>query len=323
MIRVQTPSRLHFGLFRVSASADRSGQPDRRFGGIGLMVQSPGLRLAAEPAERWSAEGPLAERTLSFVRCFLETYPPETFAPLQFIIEQAPPQHVGLGTGTQLGLALARALVASVGRTDCNIADLARRVGRGARSAIGIHGFERGGFLVDAGKTAHEEVAPLAARVPFPEEWRLVLVTPQRQTGMHGAAERRVFQDFEGFGPVAEQTDMLCRFVLVELLPTLTERDLTTFGEALHEFNARVGETFASVQGGTYSSAQVSELVAFLRGRGIRGVGQSSWGPTVFAILEDEHEADDLVAVLRRQFAFQESEIVVTRACNRGATVGT
>jgi beta-ribofuranosylaminobenzene 5'-phosphate synthase len=321
MICIQTPSRLHFGLFRVSASADRGEQPRRRFGGIGLMVAAPGVRLAAQPAERWSAEGPLAARTLAFARAFLVSYPPETFAPLRFVIEQAPPEHAGLGTGTQLGMAVARALVAAAGWTECNIADLARRLGRGTRSAIGIRGFEHGGFLVDAGKTAHEKVAPLAARFLFPEEWRLVLVTSLRQTGLHGAAERRAFQNLEGLGPGAEQTEMLYRLVLLDLLPSLAERDLASFGEALYEFNARVGETFASVQGGTYSSPQVSELVAFLRGRGIRGVGQSSWGPTVFAVLENEREANDLVVVLRRQFALQEAEIVVTRACNRGATV--
>ena len=51
MIRVQAPSRLHFGLLSLPAGPcwpNRHGQqvvPARRFGGVGLMVQAPGLRL--------------------------------------------------------------------------------------------------------------------------------------------------------------------------------------------------------------------------------------------------------------------------------------
>src|SRR6185437_1004041 len=77
------------------------------------------------------------------------------------------------------------------------------------------------------------------------------------------------------------RTDVLCRLVLLGLLPALVERDADAFGEAVYEFNARVGEAFAPVQGGVYASARIAELVAFVRGQGVRGVGQSSWGPKI------------------------------------------
>jgi predicted sugar kinase len=70
------------------------------------------------------------------------------------------------------------------------------------------------------------------------------------------------------------------------MLPALAEQDLTVFGEALHEFNARAGEWFAAAQGGRYATEEVAALVRWLRGQGVRGVGQSSWGPTVFAVVE-------------------------------------
>ncbi|HEY1862025.1 MAG TPA: hypothetical protein VGG61_16815, partial [Gemmataceae bacterium] len=152
-----------------------------------------------------------------------------------------------------------------------------------------------------------------------PEDWALVLVTPLRQYGLHGAAERQAFQDLEGL--TAEQSDALWRLLQLDLLPALTARNLESFSEALYEFNRRIGETFQTIQGGIYATRQGAELVAFLRRRGIRGVGQSSWGPTIFALLEDERSAHDLVDVLRRQFALEEQEVVVTRACNSGASV--
>jgi beta-RFAP synthase len=319
MIRVQTPSRLHFGIFRVTTPADVDGHSGPSFGGVGLMVEAPGLRLAVRPAQAWSAKGPLAERALAFARQFVGTFPPNTFAPQNFLIEHAPREHAGLGTGTQLGLAVARALLISCRRTLAAIADLAGRVGRGERSTVGVYGFERGGLLVDDGNRAREDIPHLPVRLAFPEDWALVLVTPLRQYGLHGAAERQAFQDLEGL--TAEQSDALWRLLQLDLLPALTARNLESFSEALYEFNRRIGETFQTIQGGIYATRQGAELVAFLRRRGIRGVGQSSWGPTIFALLEDERSAHDLVDVLRRQFALEEQEVVVTRACNSGASV--
>jgi predicted sugar kinase len=86
------------------------------------------------------------------------------------------------------------------------------------------------------------------------------------------------------------------------MLPALAEADLEAFGESLYDFNARAGEAFAGVQGGVYSGPRVAECVAFLRGEGVRGVGQSSWGPTVYAVVGDADRAADLLARLSRRF---------------------
>jgi predicted sugar kinase len=64
----------------------------------------------------------------------------------------------------------------------------------------------------------------------------------------------------------------------------------------------------------------VAEVVAYLRGQGVRGVGQSSWGPTVFAVLGDADEAEALARRLRTRGPGS-AEVVVTTALNRGAAV--
>ncbi len=320
MIRVTTASRLHFGLFRVAPPSGREAPAHRRFGGVGLMVDSPGLRLAVYPAASWSAEGPYAERTLVFAQRFAETLPTAVLAPQRLVVESASPEHAGLGTGTQLGLAVARALAIAAGRPGLGALELARRVGRGERSALGVHGFAGGGFLVEAGKCGSEAVAPLVARMDFPESWRLVLALPAHPPGLHGVAERQAFQQLEDLGPSESQTDALCRLVLLNVLPALAERDLTGFGEALHEFNAHAGASFAAIQGGRYASPRVAELVSFLRREGIRGVGQSSWGPAVFAVTEDEEHASALGGRLRARFPLTTSAVIVTRGCNHAAS---
>jgi beta-RFAP synthase len=330
MIFVRTASRLHFGLLSLAAEGER--WPDRqgtavlaarRFGGVGLMVSRPGVELAAEPAAAWSAEGPLAERALVLARQAAATLtaerPGADGPPLRLRVVQAAAEHAGLGTGTQLGMAAARVVAAAWG-VEAGVAEWARWSGRGLRSGLGVHGFAHGGLLAEAGKRSGEGLAPLVARVAFPEEWRVVLALPAAQ-GLHGAAEREAFAHLaEGPGGLA-CTEALCRLALLGLLPAAAEHDLAAFGAALYDFNRRSGEMFAAVQGGLYASAAVAALVEFVRSQGVAGVGQSSWGPAVFAVLADEDQAEHLARQLGEAFRLAPGQVVVTGACNHGASL--
>ena len=332
MVRVWAASRLHFGLLSLAGEAqawpdreDRPTLPARRFGGVGLMVKRPGLCVWAADAATWSAEGPLAERALAFALRFADNVRKETPdaepRPLRITVEEAPPEHVGLGVGTQLGLATARALAEAWGLA-ADAPELARRVGRGTRSALGVHGFAHGGFLVEGGRRGGEAgLAPLAARAPFPAEWRVVLATPPGARGLHGPEEREAFSRLASGPDGVARTDALCRLALLGMLPALAEADLEAFGECLFDFNARVGEVFRVVQGGVYADPRTAEFVDFLRREGIRGAGQSSWGPTAFAVVGDEGRASDLADRLAERFGLGPGEAWVTAACNTGSHV--
>ena len=133
--RVAAPSRLHFGLLSF-------GEGDgRRFGGLGAMIDRPGLRLTLRAADRFSTEGPLADRAAEFARRVAAACGWKGDPPCAIQIEAAPPEHVGLGTGTQLGLAVAAALQPLLSPAPASVEQLAAMVSRGVRSAIGTHGF--------------------------------------------------------------------------------------------------------------------------------------------------------------------------------------
>jgi len=182
-----------------------------------------------------------------------------------------------------------------------------------------VHGFARGGFLVDAGPRAEETLAPLVARATVPRDWRVVLALLPVGSDWHGPREQQAFERLTTEPPDASITERLCRLVLLGLLPALVEVDLESFGEALYEFNVLAGEFFAPVQGGTYASPHVAEMVAFLRQEGVRGAGQSSWGPSVFAVVGDEYRAANLAARLRRRFDLPDERVLSTAPCNHGA----
>jgi beta-RFAP synthase len=293
MIRVVAPSRLHFGLFRVpTADGAEAGAP--AFGGVGLMIDQPGVVVDVRPAESWRFEGTLASRAQVFAARFMLSLPEERRRPFQLLVERCPAEHTGLGVGTQLGLAVAKALAVACGAPEVPSTELAARVGRGERSAIGVHGFDRGGLLVDAGKVHGEGVSPLLAHVPLPDQWRVVLFTPATANRWHGEHERAAFATASG--GAREALRQLAEGVIV---PAAIRSDLGAFGEAVHEFNRKAGEPFVAAQGGVYASREIAELIADVRACGARGVGQSSWGPTVFAIVGDSDTALSLVLRFR------------------------
>lgn len=288
MIRVVAPSRLHFGLFRVPTAGAEGGPA---FGGVGLMVERPGVVVVVRPADAWQFEGMLASRAQVFATRFVLSLPEERRRPFQVLVERCPAEHTGLGVGTQLGLAVAKALAVACGEPDLSSVELAARIGRGERSAIGTHGFDRGGLLADAGKTAGDAVSPLLAHVTLPPNWRAVLFTPRAER-WHGDRETRAFASAQSGAP-----DALRELAETDLLPAAERGDLDSFGEALYEFNRKAGEPFAAAQGGTYASPEIADLVAAVRESGVTGVGQSSWGPTVFAVVGGN---DDAVALVER-----------------------
>jgi beta-RFAP synthase len=315
-IRIRTPSRLHFGLLGWGPSASR------QFGGVGLMIDAPGIELIAEPSSSWTVEGPLATRVEPLVTQ-LQARMRQTgviFPPARIRIVRAPREHVGLGVGTQLSLAAAVALLKLSGVAEPAVDQLAQLTGRGYRSGIGLHGFQQGGLIVDAGRKRETEIPLLLARVPFPENWSILIVQPPGPSGLHGPDELQAFADLP---PIAEDvTDRLCRLVLLGILPAVIERDLPAFGAALSELQARVGACFARAQGGIYISPRAAAIVEALKMLGFVGVGQSSWGPSLYAFTEQTGSV--IVAFadsLRKQFDLDESAVFWTRATNQGARV--
>jgi beta-ribofuranosylaminobenzene 5'-phosphate synthase len=314
MIHVRTGSRLHFGLI------DPAGIIGRYYGGAGLMIDAPSFHLTFEPADAWAIEGPAAERARSILDRLRVSCPEQIGRPQQIRILEAIPEHRGLGSGTQLALSVARGLAEAYRWPERTPEALASLVARGARSALGIHGFAQGGFLFDAGKAEQQEIAPLAARVNFPDDWRIVLVIPNGVQGLHGDAERTAFAALK---PSLAATERLSRLALTGILPALTQKDFAPFSEALYDFNRLAGESFRGVQDGVYANADVAGLVGELRNCGVAGVGQSSWGPAVFAVMSSAGAAAHLADNLKTDLALSTEEVTISAAKNSGAVVNT
>jgi beta-ribofuranosylaminobenzene 5'-phosphate synthase len=313
VVSVTTGSRLHFGMFSLGAPGVR------QFGGVGVMIDQPGVRLQITESDQLSATGPMSEAALRAARALAQAEISTTEPHCRIEVQSAPPRHAGLGSGTQLALAVAAGIRAIEGGEPLEPEQLARAVGRGQRSAVGLYGFLQGGLIVEAGKLTDDEISPLVARVPVSPDWRFLLVRPQASEGLSGDAERLAFAQLPP--APASVTAEMCREALMELLPAVIERRFDRFSGSLFRFGQQAGSCFASLQAGVYATTEVAEAARLLAELGVVGVAQSSWGPTLFAALPSEQAAHAIVDQLQKVGSKWGGECIIARPLNAGATI--
>ncbi len=312
-VEVTAPARLHLGFL------DLDGSIGRRFGSIGLTIDGIVTRLTVARGAAGKIAGEEHDRAHRVLTSLADRL--GVAGELRVTLHEAIPEHVGMGSGTQLGLAVAAGLAHLANRPADGRA-LAPLVERGARSGIGIGAFEQGGFLVDGGKGSEDAPAPIVARAEFPAPWRLVLIFDKTRQGLSGSAEKAAFRALPPFA--RETAAHLCHLTLLRLLPGLEEANFEAVTDSIGEINARLGDHFASVQGGRYASTRVAAALAWLSEEGFKGIGQSSWGPTGFAVIPDDEQARALHQRLETRFGGRDG--LSFRICagrNRGADIRT
>ena len=311
-VYVKTPARLHFGLI------DLNGDLGRLFGGLGVGINRPNVVLEAKQAKKLAVTGKKTEQVKTLADRFLETYSIKSSAKIN--VKQVIPEHSGLGSGTQLALAIATAL-AKLFSIKASVQELAEVMGRGRRTSVGTTIFEQGGFVVDGGKSTSEKRFPATIfRQPFPQDWFFVVAIPDVNKGLAKSEEIAAFKALSSMK--AEDAGKMCRLTMMKLLPSLIERNIKSFGEALTQIQIVIGDYFAEIQGGTYSSQTVAEGIALMQKLGVYGVGQSSWGPAFYGVVAQKEKAKEIQL---KVMAFLDKgvggQVFVAKANNRGVYI--
>ncbi len=349
-MEVRSPARLHVGMLSFGNPAMRS------YGGVGMMVDRPGLHLRMRRSNRYEARGPLSERALSFARACAQAWNLGDAA-CAIDVLATPASHVGLGSGTQLALSVAAAMshlfVRPVDDDDLppppqhpaqddpdpsshewtfdgrEAQEFARITGRGRRSCVGVHGFSRGGLIVEAGRRlpaspaadddGMREFSPMVARVRLPSAWRCVVIVGRDAVGLHGAPEAAAFA---GLPPMdAAVSAELSRIALLDMLPAAVEAKFGEFAAAIAAYGRLAGQPFAAAAGRLPHAEATAHLLELLAELGAPGCAQSSWGPAVMACCESLEAAGALVERLERLQLDHHHEIVIARFDAQGATL--
>ncbi|MEP7298887.1 MAG: beta-ribofuranosylaminobenzene 5'-phosphate synthase family protein [Burkholderiales bacterium] len=313
------PGRLHLGFL------DPSGSLGRRFGSVGVVIEGfeTEIEFSAALADRITADTPDAFAQVERASACMQALRARTglHDALHLRLLRVLPSHAGFGSGTQLALSIARAF-ARWHRLEISTPTLAHWLGRGLRSGIGIHGFDQGGLLVDGGPGVDGRPAPLLSRIALPEAWRIVVVQDARERGLAGDAEKAAMAALAPM-PSACAAE-ICHEVLMRVLPGAASGEFKAFALGVSRIQQLLGEHYAPVQNGrAYTSAAVGRLMRWMgAAEGEAAVGQSSWGPTGFAIVESQVRAEALVAAARAAELVEPGLVLhVVAARNHGAEI--
>jgi predicted sugar kinase len=83
-----------------------------------------------------------------------------------------------------------------------------------------------------------------------------------------------------------------------------------------------VGDCFSSVQGGRFANPISEKTVEYMISRGAAGIGQSSWGPAVYGLVEGKARARKLLQdVSKKLEVLGGGDAFLVQACNRGARI--
>ncbi len=287
MMRIQTGRRLHFGLFTPIPMPELN----LVFGGLGAMVTEPGVIVSGKRSDEWQVTGYEVKRASEIV-LRLQQHAPR-LQPVAITVEYVAPAHQGWGTGTQLALAITD-LTHRINRLSITSEEAARYTNRGQRSGIGVQGYQKHGLFIDHGKRLNaSETLSQVDRIALPVEWRVVLVEPAEGEGLHATEERQAFGKITTV-PLdkVKQLQALAHQMafLINQAP-----NFETFAKLLTRYNALAGELFQDVQGGQYSTALNAERIHHMQDKGAMGVGQSSWGPGLFAFFPGLDEAQAFI----------------------------
>lgn len=284
-VRVTTGARLHFGLLDTEAP----------FGGVGLMIDRPETEIEVTRSNQFQCDAVSSNRLQPIAQRISQLAGLDELPKCKLVIQQRAESHCGLGSGTQLGLAAAEAISHAIG-LNIEPTELATELAtRGKRSAVGVHGYFCGGLIFERGNEDCE-LNPIQNRAELPMDWRVAIFRPgSHVVQVSGDIEKDQFANLSAVGQ--SDRDQLVDLA-GEILQAAVRNDFVAFAESVQRYNHRSGLLFESVQNGPYNGYEVTQLIELLCDQGAIGVGQSSWGPGVFAWFDSAASAKEFTESL-------------------------
>ena len=316
-VRVVAPARLHLGFLDPAATLGR------RFGSVGLVLDGRDtvVEIGCADTDRFEAFGG-GDAALARAVEHLRTLRAATrcMAPVRLGLRAAAPMHAGLGSGTQLALAVGTAF-SRLFDLGLGSRALAVILGRGARSGVGIAGFDQGGLLLDGGPRADGSPAALLCRLALPAPWRVIVALDPRVRGLSGADEKAALATLAPLPHIVSAE--ICHEVLMRVLPGAAGAEFEPFAAGVSRIQRLLGDHFSPAQQGRrFTSAAVARLMDWIGAHATAGIGQSSWGSAGFAIVRGAEDARLALAAARAAGVLDTAlEVDVATARNRGASI--
>jgi len=267
-VSVKAGYRIHMGFYRFL---------DEPFiyGSLGAAIEIPQFTLTVKECDKLSIEASsdYAKELIKHVSDYLGVR--DVCVSLSGYVKH----HVGLGSTTRIVMA-ALVGITTLKRMDVNVIDLAFKLGRGKVSSVGIYSFMYGNLVVDTGfkvsNSSRGYPKPLVI-IPIPRDWYVVIALPEDRIGLREDEENKILSNVEVFH---DQSDLYKH--VVTLMTAAMHKDFKLFSESLRNIQLLTGKYFSKYQGGIFCCDVSYDIIKIMEENGIKGVGQSSWGPTVY-----------------------------------------
>jgi len=277
---VRVGYRIHLGFYRYVDEGVA-------YGAVGLALEEPYLEIRAvreaEPS-RFSLSAPTEEASEAMRRVAKYL----AVAPSSLELSGYVKHHVGLGSITRLYLATAVALSTLYRRVDLDLEDLVVKLGRCRYSCVGYYTFLYGGLAVDTGVPLGRvgTIPKLLALAKFPRSWYVVVAIPEGR-GLREDEEEAYLRN-----PTSVNEQKTLYKALVEVLSGVKLEKLDLFVQGVETLQRVAGSYFSKAQGGFFSSEYGEEIARVMLESGLRGIGQSSWGPAIYGFTDSYSAAE-------------------------------
>ncbi|MGC9210464.1 MAG: hypothetical protein ACP5FT_04290 [Acidilobus sp.] len=269
----RTGARLHAGFYYAA------GEWSVRWGSAGFYIDVPAFEARFTLHDARCYEGP------SELRPYVEKAA-DVLGVKGFCVKvlSSLPLHSGFGVGTQVSLASYRAFQLLLGLPPDPSPVVSEKLDRAKVSGVGTLLFDYGGFIMDAGMPGRPRVL---LRLQIPERWRFVIVIPDVERGLDERQEDEVMERLKWGAPSSILASMAEGGL--RLASGIAREDIDDAVEGLRELQRATGTFFARVQGGLYRGPLMELAAEAWRHRLF--LAQSSWGPAMYALAEDESSA--------------------------------
>jgi beta-ribofuranosylaminobenzene 5'-phosphate synthase len=315
---VVAPAHLHAG------NMDLTGDLGRLYGTAGFTIEYPRTVIEARKSDKITITGEDATNAERYAGAFVARFNIE--GGIAVNVKEAIPKHLGMGSQTALALSIGHALSELYNRP-VDIEDMAIALGRSDIVALGFNSFQTGGFIVDGGYKVKEKgrrVPPCIFRYPIPEDWLFVVCIPHRPIPGILRIKEKEEEILGSLKPMPEQmSDRLSRIMLMQVMPSIMEHDIKSFGKYITAFNSRLGSFWEEFQeGNTYCDPIVESGINILLENGAYGACQTCWGPTFYGIVDNGDTARKLVEKLEHLLEQEGGgDVFYTPGNNQGATI--
>ena len=301
-LKISTNSRLHFGFLNLDSQKPYS------YGSMGLTINKHKTLIQISKSKKFHSN--LSKIYANKIKDFIKIMKLDSNVNINCSVK--PDSHIGLGSGTQLAMALEEGVSKFY-----KFGTVKNIFSRKFRSGVGYNAYLKGGFIIDCPKN-NSKSNELIFNRNFPKKWKIILLFDRNIKGLSGKKESNFFSLKQS----NSNREKLSDIVLNEIIPSLIYEDFDIFANGLTRFQKLNSLFYSSIQKSYFLSNDIGKVIKKISRKFNVASGQSSWGPTSYIIVNPKTNLNEILSILDNTISMYNSlSYDVVSAANNGRRI--